>query len=632
MCGIAGVLHLDGATVDPRALRALVDPLAHRGPDGEGHHVDGPLGFGMRRLSIIDLQTGDQPIANEDGQVWVVFNGEIYNYRELRADLERRGHRFTTQTDTEVLVHRYEEEGPGLLTHLRGMFAFALWDARARRLLLARDRAGKKPLYYAHLGDRLVFGSEIKALLADPTVPRDLDPTALYHYLCLGFVPHPRSIYRAIRTLPPAHFLVADASGAVRVERYWQLEFTPKHPFGLHAIDEGIETLLREAVRLRLRSDVPIGVFLSGGIDSGLVTAAAAMASDEPLRTFAVGFQGQSNPELALARQVAARYGTRHQEVVLDLAAEARQLPALLTALGRAYDEPYADSSAIPSYFVARAARAHVKVVLNGDGGDEAFAGYRRYTAALLLGPVNATLGPAAHLVGRRVPAPRQRRGAVAWSLRLLEAAGLPPAERYLRWTALRTDAEAQRLCAPGLMEGVEETAMELASQRLAQCRSAGAWGPVDTLQAMDFHLLLPDDLLVKMDRATMASSLEARSPLLDPRLLEFAARVPEWLRASPLTTKPLLRRLARRWLPTAVVEAPKRGFEIPLAQWFRGELRPEIRARLLDPASALAPLVCASEVARLLEEHLAGRRDHAWPLWSLLVLDHWLRERGTSA
>src|SRR5215208_2512824 len=250
MCGIAGLLRLDGATVDPEALRALVDPLAHRGPDGEGHHVDGPLAFGMRRLSIIDLQTGEQPIANEDGHVWVVFNGEIYNYRELRADVERRGHRFTTQTDIEVLVHLYEEDGPGLMSHLRGMFAFALWDARARRLLLARDRAGKKPLYYAQLGDRLVFGSEIKALLADPTVPPDLDPTALYQYPCLGFVPHPRSIYRAIRALPPAHFLVADASGAVRVERYWQLEFAPKHPFGLHAIDEGIETLVSEAVRL----------------------------------------------------------------------------------------------------------------------------------------------------------------------------------------------------------------------------------------------------------------------------------------------------------------------------------------------------------------------------------------------
>jgi asparagine synthase (glutamine-hydrolysing) len=629
MCGIAGLLRLDGATVDPDALRALVDPLIHRGPDGEGHHVDGPLGFGMRRLSIIDLQTGDQPIANEDGQVWVVFNGEIYNYRELRADLERRGHHFATRTDTEVLVHLYEEAGPGLLEQLRGMFAFALWDARARRLLLARDRAGKKPLYYAHLGDRLVFGSEIKALLADPSVPGDLDPTALYHYLCLGFVPHPRSIYRAIRALPPAHYLIAEPSGAVRVERYWELKFAPKHTCGLRAIDEGIETLLGEAVRLRLRSDVPVGVFLSGGIDSGLVTAAAARASDEPLRTFAVGFEGQANPELALARQVAARYGTRHEEVVLDLAAEARQLPALLTALDHAYDEPYADSSAIPSYFVARAARAHVKVVLNGDGGDEAFAGYRRYTAALLLGPVNATLGPAARLLGRRVPAPQQRRGAVAWSLRLLEAAGLPPAERFLRWSALRTDAEAQRLCTPGLLEGVEETATELAARCLAQCRAAGAWGPVDTLQAMDFNLVLPDDLLVKMDRATMANSLEARSPLLDHRLLEFAARVPEWLRASPLTTKPLLRRLARRWLPAGVVEAPKRGFEIPLAHWFRGDLRPEITERLANPASPLAPLVCTAEVTRLLDEHLAGRRDHAWPLWSLLVLDHWLRERG---
>src|SRR5579885_1118823 len=265
MCGIAGLLRLDGEPADPAAPRTLVRTMIHRGPDGEGYHVDGPFGFGMRRLSIIDLTTGDQPIANEDGQVWVVFNGEIYNYRELRADLERRGHRFATHTDTEVLVHLYEEDGPGLLRHLRGMFAFALWDARARRLLLARDRAGKKPLYYAHLGDRLLFGSELKALLADPTVPRDLDHTALYQYLCLGFVPHPRTVYRAIRTLSPGHFMLADARGGVREERYWQLRFAPKHAGRLRAIDAEIEALLRESVRLRLRSDVPLGVFLSGG-------------------------------------------------------------------------------------------------------------------------------------------------------------------------------------------------------------------------------------------------------------------------------------------------------------------------------------------------------------------------------
>ncbi len=629
MCGIAGLLRLDGEPADPAAPRTLVRTMIHRGPDGEGYHVDGPFGFGMRRLSIIDLTTGDQPIANEDGQVWVVFNGEIYNYRELRADLERRGHRFATHTDTEVLVHLYEEDGPGLLRHLRGMFAFALWDARARRLLLARDRAGKKPLYYAHLGDRLLFGSELKALLADPTVPRDLDHTALYQYLCLGFVPHPRTVYRAIRTLSPGHFMLADARGGVREERYWQLRFAPKHAGRLRAIDAEIEALLRESVRLRLRSDVPLGVFLSGGIDSGLVTAAASMASAEPLRTFAVGFRGQPNPELALARQVAERYGTRHQEVVLDLAAEARALPDLLATLAHAYDQPFADSSAIPSYFVARAARAHVKVVLNGDGGDEAFAGYRRYTAGLLLGPLNAALGPAARLVGRGVPAPQQRRGAAAWTLRLLEAAGLPPAERWLRWVALRGDAEARRLAGPALLEGVEESAGELAARQLAASRAAGAWGPVDTLQAMDFGLVLPDDLLVKMDRATMANSLEARSPLLDHELLEYAARLPEWLRASPVTTKPLLRRLARRWLPAAVVEAPKRGFEIPLAQWFRGELRPYLVDRLRGSDNALRPVLCAAEVGRLVDEHLAERRDHAWPLWALLVLEHWLREHG---
>ena len=632
MCGILGVLDLGAGRAALDAVEPMMRSLAHRGPDENGVYRGDGVALGACRLSIIDLQTGSQPLANEDETVWVVANGEIYNYVELRRDLERR-HTFRSRTDTEVLVHLYEEHGPELVRHLRGMFAFALWDARRRSLLLARDRLGKKPLYYAHQAGRLLFGSEIKAILAAGAITPGLDPTAVYQYLCFGFVPHPRTAYAEIRALPPAHTLRIDASGETTLRRYWSLpggdgRDGARSP-ALRSREEAIERtreLLEESVRLRLRSDVPVGVFLSGGIDSGLVTAAASRAAAEPLRTFSIGFADAGHNELPHARLVAERYGTRHTEIPVDLTAEVRRPADFLSRLVRTYDQPFADSSAIPSMIVAREARKHVKVVLNGDGGDEAFAGYRRYSAALLAQWMTATLGPVAPLAARLAPAPRRRRGAVGFTLRLLEGMALPPRQRYLRWSGLFTDREARALCQPAFLEAVSEPARAVVDTRVEQCLEWGVHEPAALMMAVDTVHVLPDDLLVKMDIATMASSVEARSPLLDHVLVEFAAGLPDRIRASAFQTKPLLRELARSWLPVVVTRAPKRGFEVPMAAWLRRELSPFLRETLLAPDARLKAIVRPAVVSQLVAEHEVERRDHASRLWALLVLECWLR------
>ena len=625
MCGIAGVLDLGAGPGALDAVDAMTAALVHRGPDEDGFYRGEGVALGVRRLSIIDLQTGSQPLANEDGTVWVVMNGELYNYVELRRELERR-HTFRSQSDTEVLVHLYEEHGPELVTRLRGMFAFALWDTRRRALLLARDRLGKKPLYYARERGRLLFGSEIKAILAADAFGPTVHPTAIYQYLCFGFVPHPRTAYREIRALPPAHTLQVDANGSVALRRYWRLPVPEvRGPDRAEAVERARE-LLQESVRLRLRSDVPVGVFLSGGVDSGLVTAAASRESAEPLRTFSIGFADQAFNELPHARLVAERYGTRHTEIMVDLAEVVKRPEELLGRLVAAYDQPFADSSAIPSTIVAREARKHLKVVLNGDGGDEAFAGYRRYSAALLAQWMTTTLGTVAPLAARMAPAPRRRRGAVGFTLRLLEGVALAPRERYLRWSGLFTDADARALCQPTLLQAVEERARDVVDARVEQCLSWGTREPAALMMAVDTTHVLPDDLLVKMDIATMAHSVEARSPLLDHVLVELAAGLPDRTRASAFQTKPLLRELARQWLPPEVARAPKRGFEVPMAGWLRNELRPFLRETLLAPDARLASLVRPAAVERLVSEHLAERRDHASRLWALLFLECWLR------
>ena len=629
MCGIAGALDLGAGpgvleTVDP-----MTACLYHRGPDEDGHYRADGIALGMRRLSIVDIAGSSQPIANEDQTVWVIYNGQVYNYVELRVDLEKR-HTFRTQGDTEVLVHLYEEHGPDFVKLLRGMFAFAIWDTRRRSLLLARDRFGKKPLYYtrssAEQAGRFLFASELKALVEAAQVKTTLDPTAIYQYLCFGFVPHPRTAFAEIAMLPPAHTLQIDGDGRQTLRRYWQLPpggtFTGSRQ---EALDQ-IRVTLDESVRIRLRSDVPVGVFLSGGIDSGLVTASAARASIEPLRTFSIGMPDERFDERPLARLVAEQYGTQHTEVMVDLAAEVSRPEELLTRLVSMYDQPYADSSAIPSSVVAREAHKHLKVVLNGDGGDEAFAGYRRYSAALLAEWMTTTLGPVAPLAARMAPAPRRRRGPVAFTLRLLEGVALPPRERYIRWSGLFTDADAAALCQPDFLTGVTEQARSLVDARVEQCLAWGIREPAALMMAADSVHVLPDDFLVKMDIATMASSVEARSPFLDHVLAELAVSLPDRIRASAFQTKPLLRELARERLPAAITKAPKRGFEVPMASWLRNEFRGLLQEALLAPDARIRTIARPAAVRQLVGEHLAERRDHAMCLWALLVLEWWLR------
>jgi len=633
MCGIAGALDLGAGpgvldTVDP-----MTACLYHRGPDEDGLYRDETVALGSRRLSIVDIAGSTQPIANEDETLWVVFNGQVYNYVELRADLEQR-HTFRTQGDTETLLHLYEEEGPDFVKKLRGMFVFAIWDTKRRSLLLGRDRFGKKPLYYTRAaGDRFLFASEIKALLDHGRIETTLDTTAIYQYLCFGFVPHPRTAYQEIKAVPPAHWLRIDADGTQTMERYWHLPpggtFTGSRPDAL----EQIKAVFDESVRIRLRSDVPVGVFLSGGIDSGLVTASAATASAEPLQSFSIGFADQQFDERPLAKLVAEQYGTRHTEVLVDLDAEVRKPADLLTRLVSMYDQPYADSSAIPSNAVAREARKHLKVVLNGDGGDEAFAGYRRYSAALLADWMTTTLGPVAPLAARMAPAPRRRRGPVAFALRLMEGMALPPRERYIRWSGLFTDADAADLCQPEFLAGVREQARSVVDARVEQCQRWGISEPAALMMAADATHVLPDDFLVKMDIATMANSLEGRSPFIDHVLVELAVSLPDRLRASAFQTKPLLREIARERLPAALVKAPKRGFEVPMASWLRHELRGLLQETILAPDARIRGIVRPEVVKRLAWEHLTERRDHAMRLWALLNLEWWLRsERAPSA
>jgi asparagine synthase (glutamine-hydrolysing) len=629
MCGIAGALDLGAGpcvldTVDP-----MTACLYHRGPDEDGLYRDEQVALGSRRLSIVDIAGSTQPIANEDETVWVVFNGQIYNYVELRKDLERR-HTFRTQGDTETLVHLYEEEGPDFIKKLRGMFVFAIWDTRKRTLLLGRDRFGKKPLYYTRPtggpADRFQFASEIKALLNHGQIQTTLDATAVYQYLCFGFVPHPRTAYQEIAAVPPAHWLQIDADGRQTLQRYWHLPEGGTFKGSRRDALNQIKTVFDEAVRIRLRSDVPVGVFLSGGIDSGLVTASAARASAEPLQSFSIGFADQQFDERPLAKLVADRYGTRHTEVLVDLNEEVRRPEDLLTRLVSMYDQPYADSSAIPSNAVAREARKHLKVVLNGDGGDEAFAGYRRYSAALLADWMTTTLGPVAPLAARMAPAPRQRRGPVAFALRLMEGMALPPRERYIRWSGLFTDADAADLCQPSFLAGVKDQARDVIDARVEQCQAWGIREPAALMMAADATHVLVDDFLVKMDIATMANSLEGRSPFVDHVLVELAVSLPDRLRASAFQTKPLLREIARERLPAALVKAPKRGFEVPMASWLRYELRGLLQEALLAPGARVEAIVRPEVVRRLAWEHLTERRDHAMRLWALLNLEWWLR------
>jgi asparagine synthase (glutamine-hydrolysing) len=604
VCGICGIASTKGR-IDRKRLAAMSATIVHRGPDSEGTFVKGGVGLAARRLAIIDLEGGDQPISNEDGTCTVVQNGEIYNFAELTCELERAGHRFRTRSDTETIVHAYEEWGLGFAERLRGMFAIAIWDARQRRLVLARDRFGIKPLYYRDVDGELSFASELDAL------PRgELDLDALEAFLATNAVPAPLSIFREIRKLLPGHVLVWEA-GAVSVSR-----FARPGPLPVRADDEAelveeCRARLRDSVRAHLVSDVPVGVLLSGGVDSGLLTALAAGESSEAVRTFSIGFGEQSFDELTGARAVSARYGTRHRELVLRPDAA-----LLLPALADAFDEPFADSSALPTYLVSRLAAEDVKVALSGEGGDELFGGYYTYAADLLaerFGRLASLAGPAVE----RLPSSSRRASFDYRAKRFVRAAHLPPLERHEGWkTIFSADARAELT---GRVHGWDPLSLERA--RFAETEGSDL---LARLQDVDLGGYLADDLLVKTDRASMAWSLETRVPFLDPLVASFAFSLPTRLKVRGLDKKRLLRKAAEPLLPRSVVHGRKRGFSIPAAAWLRGELEPFARETLAPDVLRRQGYLRPEAVTAVLDRHVNGGEDLSRQLWGLLAFTLW--------
>jgi asparagine synthase (glutamine-hydrolysing) len=607
MCGICGIASSNGL-VDPERVATMSRTLVHRGPDSSGELVDGPVGLAARRLSIIDLETGDQPIANEDGTIHVVQNGEIYNYRELRRELERAGHRFRTHGDTEVLLHLYEEHGDHFAERLRGMFALAIWDAPRRRLLLARDRFGIKPLYYREAGGELAFASELRAL------PRgEIDLDALEAFLAFNSIPAPLTIFRETRKLPAGHVLLWE-DGRARLERFARPAPVPVGEVRQDEEAELVEELrarLRDSVRAHLVSDVPVGVLLSGGVDSALLAALAAEESSEPLRTFSIGFEERSFDELADARRVADRYATRHRELVLRPNAA-----LLLPALAEAFDEPFADSSALPTYLVSQLAAGDVKVALSGEGGDELFGGYYTYAADLLA----ARVGGLAQLVRPLVellPSSSAKASFDYKAKRFVRAAHLPPLERHHGWKEIfSAEARAELTGRVSEFDPVE-------TLRVRYAETEGA-DELARLQDVDLGTYLVDDLLVKTDRASMAHSLEARVPYLDTVVTNLALALPTRHKIRGLSKKVLLRKAAAPLLPREIVHGKKRGFSIPAAAWLRGELEPFARDTLARSVLERQGFFRPDTVARLLDDHVAGREDRSRQLWGLLAFTLW--------
>jgi asparagine synthase (glutamine-hydrolysing) len=620
MCGIAGKFAFgEGATVSRDLLQRMCDSIIHRGPDDEGYYLNGPIGLGHRRLSIIDLDSGKQPIANEDRTIWVVFNGEIYNYVELREFLVGRGHTFSTATDTEVIVHLYEEQGEQFLSSLRGMFAIAIWDERTQTLMLARDRLGKKPLFYSVIpGKGLFFGSEIKAILQDPAVKRALNVEALDAYLSLLYVPAPLTMFQGIQKLPAGHLLTCSRE-KVTVREFWDLHYEPTSSPREGDLVEALEAILRESVRIRLRSDVPIGAFLSGGVDSSSVVAVMAQLLDRPVVTCAVGFQEEEYNELPYAREVADRFGCAHHEHLIQ-----PDVGDLVPRLVRYFDEPFGDSSAVPTYYVSQIARQYVIVALSGDGGDETFAGYSRHylqrlecrLRRLLPGSVGAGFVAS---IGAWLPPVKGKE--------TLKRLGMPPdnAYAYKHCEFLFNRGHKQDLYSDDLRASCE-TYDPSAPFRVYynRCESSD---PLDKALYVDVKTYLADDILVKVDRMSMAHALEVRAPLLDHKLLEFTATIPSSFKLKGRTTKYLLKQVMHKYLPARVLTRQKHGFTMPVGEWLKGPLRAMVEECLFSPRARQRGLFNPGAVRSLWATHLSGKQDYSHHLWMLLMLELWHRE-----
>lgn len=626
MCGIVGIVQRDAngdTAVDPHVLARMCEAIRHRGPDDEGSYLGEGVGLAMRRLAIIDLEGGQQPIANEDRTAWIVFNGEIYNYRSLRERLEKLGHKFRTDSDTEAIIHAYEQYGAECPKHLRGMFAFAIWDERKGELLLARDRVGKKPLLYALTKKELIFASEFSALLCHPDVSREINPEAIHYYLSFACVPAPLTAYRQIKKLEPGHTLRFKSNGEVHIERYWQPDFSKKTKLSEAEAGERTIEVLREAVRVRLMSEVPLGAFLSGGIDSSAIVALMSEQSSGPVQTFSIGFEEQDFSELHYARRVAEHVGADHHEFIVRPNA-LEVLPTLVEH----YGEPYADSSAIPTYYVAKETRRSVTVALNGDGGDECFAGYERYAAMRLAERYRRlpglVRGPLIQQAINLIPSSEIHRSRLRDVKRFLESASLSPLERYTRWVSVFKAGARDELYTEEFRQRVAgHEPVDFLAPWFAQANGAGV---VDAVLLADTMTYLPNDLLVKVDIASMAVSLEARSPFLDHHVIEFAASLPENLKLRGLTTKYILKRALRKILPQENLQRRKMGFGVPLGHWFRGEMQGFLRETLLAEKALKRGFFKPEIITRMVEEHTRGQKDYAPHLWTLLMLELWFK------
>ena len=620
MCGIAGIVRNDGKPVDEQLLARMNDAIRHRGPDEDGFYINGSVGLAMRRLAIIDLKSGQQPIHNQDRTSWIVFNGEIYNYLELREKLEKLGHTFYTNSDTEAIVHAYDEFGADCPKHLRGMFVFAIWNTTKQELFIARDRMGKKPLLYAEVNGQLVFGSEFSALLVHPDISRDINPEALDYYLAFMCIPAPLTAYRAIRKLEPAHWL-RWRNGNIELGCYWQPDFTKKIDIGEEEAGERTIEILRDAVKVRLMSEVPLGAFLSGGIDSSAVVALMSQESSERVKTFSIGFEEQDFSELHHARRVAEHVGAEHHEFIVRPDA-VEVLPLLVDH----YGEPYADSSAVPTYYVARETRKHVTVALNGDGGDESFAGYERYIAMGLTEKYRRIPSFVRESLIREavnmIPTDATKKSKIKSAQRLLAVVDRPKARRYMHWVSTFND----ELKEPLYTDSFRQQTQGANATGLLETwfKRANGIGVVDTMLLTDRMTYLPNDLLVKVDIATMAVSLEARSPFLDHHVIEFAASLPQHLKLRRLTGKYLLKKVLRKLLPSENLTRRKMGFGVPIGHWFRGKMQPFLREVILSEKALGRGLFRPEAVKQLVDLHARAERDYSHQLWTLLMLELW--------
>lgn len=628
MCGIAGWINLDRAEAKDHTeavLHSMCERIVHRGPNSEGIWMDDTVALGMRRLSVIDLETGDQPVFSEDKSVVVMMNGELYNYREVRADLEKKGHTFVTKSDTEILPHLYQEYGEDLVDHLNGMYAFSLWDTRKKKLIIARDRFGEKPLYFGVFDGKLIYASEPKAILAHPAVKRELDLDALRQYLSFDYVPAPRSIYKGISKLPAAHILTVE-NGEVKTRRYWDVDWeTPRGEQARNATMEDkaseLAELLSDSVRMRLVSDVPLGIMLSGGVDSSTIAAFAVKHATERVKTFSIGFEEDSFDESKYARQVARHLNTEHYEEKLS----ATTAGDLISEIGTWLDEPVSDGSLIPTFLLARFVRQHVTVALGGDGGDELFAGYPMYHAHNLAQTYrsipkvlrSALIEP----IVRQLPVSRKNMSFDYKAKRFIRGANLGPVERHHSWFGSFTVEQQRHLLTADVLEKSDGEIYRSLSEMFDQCNAPTE---VEKMQYLDINYYLAEDILTKVDRAAMAVSLETRAPFLDPRIGQFAASIPLEYKLNGNKGKYILKKAVEGLLPANILERPKKGFGIPIAEWLRGRLKPLLNDLLASDRLKEQGIFEPAFVQQLIDEHETGQASHHKELWTLLVFQLW--------